>query len=159
MEREVYVADFEELRYQGESIGDVLDDQGWIEYLKREGVASADLFWEFYAVLLDVVDIDAQVWSVTVCGPRKHTTKCPVERGEFMLYVAKGGIVDLPLYTVMSLRAEAKISGTTMLPYSVLLTQFLHGVGCMDGPNEEWKTPIGPIYRITLSRSEAQIRW
>ncbi|KAB1205566.1 hypothetical protein CJ030_MR7G027511 [Morella rubra] len=43
MEHEVYVADFEELRYQ-------------------------DSVQEFYAALLDVMDIDAQVWSVTVRG-------------------------------------------------------------------------------------------
>ncbi|KAB1200953.1 hypothetical protein CJ030_MR0G005502 [Morella rubra] len=139
-----------------------MDDQGWIGYPKREGVTSADLVREFYAALLDVVDIDAQVWSITIHGrpigafptmemenkpfakdvfqtlmgwdmmPKKHTTKCTVERGELMLYVARGGIVDLPLYISMSLRVEAEISGTTALPYSLLLTQFLHGVGCMD---------------------------
>ncbi|KAB1201121.1 hypothetical protein CJ030_MR0G005035 [Morella rubra] len=30
-------------------------------------MASIDLVREFYAALLDVVDIDAQVWSITVC--------------------------------------------------------------------------------------------
>lgn len=56
---------FEELKYQGGSIGDILDDR-WIRYLKKEGVASVDLVREFYAALLDVADIDAQVWSVIV---------------------------------------------------------------------------------------------
>ncbi|KAB1206425.1 hypothetical protein CJ030_MR7G000119 [Morella rubra] len=62
------MANFEVLRYQCGSIGDVLEDQGWIGYLKREGLTSVDLVWEFYAALLDFVDIDAQVWSVIVCG-------------------------------------------------------------------------------------------
>ncbi|KAB1213265.1 hypothetical protein CJ030_MR5G009640 [Morella rubra] len=75
-----------------------------------------------------------------------------------MLYMARGGIVDFPLYIFMSLRAKVKISGTTALLYSLLLTQFLHDVGCMDSPDEEGKTPIGSICRTTLSRSEAQIR-
>ncbi|KAB1208978.1 hypothetical protein CJ030_MR6G022946 [Morella rubra] len=66
VEHEVYVVDFEELRYQGASIGNVLDDQGWISYLKREGMAFIDLVREFYLALLDIVDIDAQVWSITL---------------------------------------------------------------------------------------------
>ncbi|KAB1210076.1 hypothetical protein CJ030_MR6G011348 [Morella rubra] len=50
----------------GRSIGDIMDDQGWIGHLKREGVASVDMVQEFYTALLDVVDLDAPGWTVTV---------------------------------------------------------------------------------------------
>ncbi|KAB1212836.1 hypothetical protein CJ030_MR5G010136 [Morella rubra] len=61
-EREVFMANFKEIKYQGRSIGDILDNQGWIGCLKREGRAFVDLVlvWEVYAALLNVVDIDAQ---------------------------------------------------------------------------------------------------
>ncbi|KAB1209928.1 hypothetical protein CJ030_MR6G025251 [Morella rubra] len=56
------------MKYHGSSISDILDDQGWIRCLKREDVASVDLVWEFYVTLLEVTDIDAQVWSITIRG-------------------------------------------------------------------------------------------
>ncbi|KAB1205816.1 hypothetical protein CJ030_MR7G027999 [Morella rubra] len=54
------------MKYMGWSIGDIMDDQGWIGYLKRDGIASVDLGREFYAALLDVEDIEALLWTVTV---------------------------------------------------------------------------------------------
>ncbi|KAB1223105.1 hypothetical protein CJ030_MR2G013664 [Morella rubra] len=67
VEREVSVVDLEELKYMGRSIGDIMGDQGWIGYLKRDDIASVDLVWEFYTVLLDVKDIEVMLWTVTVC--------------------------------------------------------------------------------------------
>ncbi|KAB1216652.1 hypothetical protein CJ030_MR4G008617 [Morella rubra] len=179
VKREIFVVDFKEIKYQGGSIGDILDDQGWIGYLKREGVASVDLFRNFYTTLFihpndiygdakriraypkvemenkpDVEDIFCTFIgrNVVVVGPfvrqrymlpfwhilhlifaynikpRAHTTEFSIARGELMLYVARGGTVDLPL------------------------------VGCTDSRDEERKLPLSPICRITLSRSEAQIR-
>ncbi|KAB1223982.1 hypothetical protein CJ030_MR2G006059 [Morella rubra] len=55
------------MKYIGRSICDLMDDQGWIGHLKRDGVASVDLVWEFYVALLDVADLDALVWTTTVC--------------------------------------------------------------------------------------------
>ncbi|KAB1212566.1 hypothetical protein CJ030_MR5G023510 [Morella rubra] len=86
---------------------------------------------------------------------RAHMTDCPMARGELMLYVARGGIVDFSLYIFLSLRSKVKISLATALPYSLLLTHFLHSVGCMDSPDEERKALIGPICRTTLSCFEA----
>ncbi|KAB1215635.1 hypothetical protein CJ030_MR4G007293 [Morella rubra] len=68
VESEVYVVDFEELKYMGWSINDIMDNQDWIGYLKREDIASVDLVREFYAALLDVEDIEAMLWTVTVRG-------------------------------------------------------------------------------------------
>ncbi|KAB1216653.1 hypothetical protein CJ030_MR4G008616 [Morella rubra] len=182
VKREIFVVDFKEIKYQGGSIGDILDDQGWIGYLKREGVASVwsvtvrGVTFLLSAYILvtfmgmqrriraypkvemenkpDVEDIFCTFIgrNVVVVGPfvrqrymlpfwhilhlifayniepRAHTTEFSIARGELMLYVARGGTVDLPL------------------------------VGCTDSRDEERKLPLSPICRITLSRSEAQIR-
>ncbi|KAB1223205.1 hypothetical protein CJ030_MR2G006906 [Morella rubra] len=66
VECEVCIVDFEELKYMGRSIGDILDDQGCNGYLKRDLIASVDLVREFYAALLDVEDIEAMLWTITV---------------------------------------------------------------------------------------------
>ncbi|KAB1213194.1 hypothetical protein CJ030_MR5G024780 [Morella rubra] len=76
VEREVAVADFKEMKYMVRKIGDIMDDLDWIRHLKREDVAYVDLVREFYAILLDVADLDAPVWTVTVCGV---TIQLPVE--------------------------------------------------------------------------------
>lgn len=52
---------------------------------------------------------------------RAHIIEYPWVRDELMLYVARLGIVDLPLYIFLTLRFEAKMSSTTALPYSLLL--------------------------------------
>ncbi|KAB1205862.1 hypothetical protein CJ030_MR7G027953 [Morella rubra] len=85
-------------------------------------------------------------------------TKCPIMRGELILAMVRGCVVDLPLYIFLSLRSEAKITFLAALSYNLLLTQFLHSVGCMDSPDEERKAPIDPICRTTLSISKAQLR-
>ncbi|KAB1219808.1 hypothetical protein CJ030_MR3G009450 [Morella rubra] len=54
------------MKYMGQSIGDIMDDQSWIKYLKRGDIASVDLVREFYAALLDVEDIEALLWAITV---------------------------------------------------------------------------------------------
>ncbi|KAB1226025.1 hypothetical protein CJ030_MR1G025242 [Morella rubra] len=51
------------------------------------------------------------------------------------------------------------ISSTTVLPHSLLMTDFLHSVGCMDSPEEERNPPLDPIYQTTLTCFEAQLRW
>ncbi|KAB1223583.1 hypothetical protein CJ030_MR2G024126 [Morella rubra] len=66
VEHEVFVVDFKELKYMGRSICDIMDDQGWIGYLKRDGIAFVDLVWEFYVALLDVEDIESMLWTVIV---------------------------------------------------------------------------------------------
>ncbi|KAB1212333.1 hypothetical protein CJ030_MR5G025101 [Morella rubra] len=58
------------------------------------------------------------------------------------------------LYVFSTLQIEVKITSSATLSYSLLLTQFLHSVGCMDSPDKEMKAPIGHIYQTTLSRSE-----
>ncbi|KAB1202865.1 hypothetical protein CJ030_MR8G008030 [Morella rubra] len=90
--------------------------------------------------------------------PRAHTTECPIMRGKLMLGVTRGCVVDLPLYIFLSLLSEAKITSSAALSYNLLMTQFLHSVGCMDGSDEERKAPIGPICRTTLSHSKPQLR-
>lgn len=57
VELEVSFLGLEEKRFEGQSISDIIDDQGWIGFLKRTGSASIDLVWEFYVALLDVVDL------------------------------------------------------------------------------------------------------
>lgn len=75
-----------------------------------------------------------------------------------MMYVARRGFVDLPRYIFLTLWSKAKINSATALPYNLLLTHYLHSVGCMDSLEEEREAPIGLICRTTLSRFEAQIR-
>ncbi|KAB1212609.1 hypothetical protein CJ030_MR5G022576 [Morella rubra] len=90
--------------------------------------------------------------------PKAHTTECPIMRGKLMLGVARGYVVDLPLYIFLGLQSEAKITSSAALSYSLLLTQFLYSVGCMDGLDEERKVSIGPICWTTLSHFKAQLR-
>lgn len=40
VESEIFIANFKEMRYGGRSIENIMDDQGWIGHMKREGVAS-----------------------------------------------------------------------------------------------------------------------
>ncbi|KAB1221447.1 hypothetical protein CJ030_MR2G013171 [Morella rubra] len=61
MEREVSFPDFEEIKFEDLSIGDIMDDHGWIGFFKRTGSGSVDLVLEFNVTLLDVVDIDAPI--------------------------------------------------------------------------------------------------
>ncbi|KAB1215853.1 hypothetical protein CJ030_MR4G010933 [Morella rubra] len=56
------------MKYMGQSVDDIIDDQGWIGYLKRDGIASVDLVREFFVALLDVKDIEAMLWTFTVRG-------------------------------------------------------------------------------------------
>ncbi|KAB1215637.1 hypothetical protein CJ030_MR4G007295 [Morella rubra] len=86
--------------------------------------------------------------------PRAHTTECPILRGELMLAMARGCVVDLPLYVFLTLWSEAKITSSAGLLYVLLLTQFLHSVGCMDNLDEEKKASICPICWTTVSHSE-----
>ncbi|KAB1220437.1 hypothetical protein CJ030_MR3G009897 [Morella rubra] len=65
--------------------------------------------------------------------PRAHMTECPIMRGELMLAVARGCVIDLPLYIFLSLRSEAKINSSARLPYSLLV--YLYSLGCMDSPD------------------------
>ncbi|KAB1200359.1 hypothetical protein CJ030_MR0G007572 [Morella rubra] len=58
--------------------------------------------------------------------PIAHTTQCPIVRGELMLIVARGLVVDLPLYIFMTLRSETKTPSSSGLSYILLLTQFLY---------------------------------
>ncbi|KAB1206536.1 hypothetical protein CJ030_MR7G000008 [Morella rubra] len=172
-----------------------MDDQGWIEYLKRDGIASIDLVREFYTALLDVEDIYTMLWTVTIRGvtfqlspdilaafmglqtpiganptvrwqtsqmqktssvlsrartwcwsnpssdrstcslsaifctsssPKTLTAdsheKMPYLGGELMLAMARGCVVDFPLYVFLTLRSEAKIISYAVLPYNLLLT-------------------------------------
>ncbi|KAB1205733.1 hypothetical protein CJ030_MR7G028082 [Morella rubra] len=55
---------------------------------------------------------------------RAHMTKCPIMRGELMLAVARGYVIDLPSYIFLSLRPEAMMNSLAALPYNLLLTQF-----------------------------------
>lgn len=66
VECEVLFPDFEEMRFEGQSIGDIVGDKSWIGFLKRIGSTSVDLVQEFYVALLDVVDIYAPIWDITV---------------------------------------------------------------------------------------------
>lgn len=43
-----------------------MDDKGWIGYLKKTDTTSVDVVWEFYAALLDIADINAFVWDITL---------------------------------------------------------------------------------------------
>ncbi|KAB1209439.1 hypothetical protein CJ030_MR6G023770 [Morella rubra] len=190
VDREVSVVDFEELKFMGQIIDDIMDDQGWIGYLKRYDRASVDLrpIGAYPTVEMankpDAEDIFCTFTSqnMVMVGPfvkqkfmlpfwrilhlilaydielRAHTTECPILSGELTLAMARGCVVDLPLYVFLTLQSEAKITSSAGLPYGLLLIQFLHSVGCMDSPDKERNTPIGPIYRTTLSRSEVQLR-
>ncbi|KAB1226273.1 hypothetical protein CJ030_MR1G003750 [Morella rubra] len=189
-EHEVSVVDFEELKYMGRSISDIMDNQGWIGYLKRDDIASVDLrligayptvemankpdaediFRTFMGQNVVLVGPFVRqkfmlpLWRILhlICSydikPRVRTTECPIMRGELMLGVAKGCVVDLPPYIFLFLRSEAKTTSSAALSYNLLLTQFLYSVGYMDGPDMERKASICPICRTTLSRSEAQLR-
>ncbi|KAB1206604.1 hypothetical protein CJ030_MR7G020489 [Morella rubra] len=72
---------------------------------------------------------------------KAHTIEYPIMKGKLMLAVARGCVVDLPLYIFLSLWSKAKITSSTTLVYSLLLTQFLHSVGYMDSPDKERKRP------------------
>ncbi|KAB1226319.1 hypothetical protein CJ030_MR1G020552 [Morella rubra] len=61
VECEVSFHDSLETRFEGRSIGDIIDDKGWIGFLKKIGSTSVDIVWEFDVALLDVVDIDTPV--------------------------------------------------------------------------------------------------
>ncbi|KAB1212684.1 hypothetical protein CJ030_MR5G009726 [Morella rubra] len=54
------------MEFDDQSIGNIMDDQSWIGFLKRTGSTSVDLVREFYATLLDVRDIDAPVSDITL---------------------------------------------------------------------------------------------
>ncbi|KAB1205741.1 hypothetical protein CJ030_MR7G028074 [Morella rubra] len=53
---------------------------------------------------------------------RAHTTECPILKGELMLFMARGCVVDLPLNVFLTLQSEAKITYSAVLPYNLLLT-------------------------------------
>ncbi|KAB1203058.1 hypothetical protein CJ030_MR8G023483 [Morella rubra] len=76
--------------------------------------------------------------------PRAHMIECHIVKGELMLSVARGCFVDFSLYVFLTFQSEAKISFAAALLYNLLLTHFLHSVGCMDSWDEERKAPLDP---------------
>ncbi|KAB1220003.1 hypothetical protein CJ030_MR3G018327 [Morella rubra] len=68
VEHEVSFSNFKEMNFEDRSIGVIMDDQGWIGFLKRTSSVTVDQVQKFYVALLDVVDIDAPIWDIIVRG-------------------------------------------------------------------------------------------
>ncbi|KAB1219221.1 hypothetical protein CJ030_MR3G001296 [Morella rubra] len=68
MECDVAFPDFEEMKFEDRSIGIIIDDWGWISYLKRTDTVPVDMVLEFYAAVLDVADNNAPFWHITLRG-------------------------------------------------------------------------------------------
>ncbi|KAB1213078.1 hypothetical protein CJ030_MR5G019249 [Morella rubra] len=239
VKHEVAFVDFEEMKYMGMSIGDIMDDQGWIGYLKGDGIASVDMGWirylkrdniafvdlvqEFYVALLDVEDIEAMLWTVIVHGvafqlspnilaafmglqgligtyptvemgnmsddedifhtfisqdvvlvepfirqkfmllfwhilhlifaydieSRAHTAKCSILRGELILSVARGCVVDLPFFSIVwvawivRMRKGRRLSVPSVEPLRAVM-RFSAG--------SKWRSPLSVHIRSNLPR-------
>ncbi|KAB1206491.1 hypothetical protein CJ030_MR7G000053 [Morella rubra] len=177
VEREVAVAKFEEMKYMSQNIGNIMDNQGWIGHLKREGIASVDLVWKFYTALLDVADLDAP--RPIGAYPGVEIRNKPDAKDIFITFMGQDVVIVRPftrqkcmlpfwriLHLIFAYDIEPRahtieypiISFAAALSYSLFLTHFLLSVGYMDCWDKERKAPLSPICRTTLNHSEAQIR-
>lgn len=68
MKHEISFPIFKAMKFNYRCIGDIMADQGWIGFFKRTGSASEDLVREFSVTLLDIPNIDALVWDITLHG-------------------------------------------------------------------------------------------
>lgn len=65
---------------------------------------------------------------------RKHTTECLIARAELMLLVTRETPVDLATYIFLTVLAEALSHELLVLSFGLLLTQFLHEMLVLEGP-------------------------
>ncbi|KAB1219578.1 hypothetical protein CJ030_MR3G011162 [Morella rubra] len=90
--------------------------------------------------------------------PKKHTTELSYSRAEFMCFVVVQRLpIDLASYIYQVVRAKAlQTDAQYLLPYGILLTQFLHAMMVPEGIDEPRAFPLGSINKTTLSKSMAQ---
>ncbi|KAB1199699.1 hypothetical protein CJ030_MR0G015469 [Morella rubra] len=66
VERHIQLADFYELRFEDQTLPEIVEQAGWLPFLQRTGYASKNLVREFYASILRVRDLEEPSMEVIV---------------------------------------------------------------------------------------------
>lgn len=94
----------------------------------------------------------------TNVDPVAHKTTFSRLRAQFLIRVARGDPIDLPLHIFQRIRYEASIVSTDNLPYGVLISRLLLARGVPTQPEERVKDQMSPLDMTTHRRSIGQAR-
>ncbi|XP_041014764.1 cell wall protein DAN4-like isoform X2 [Juglans microcarpa x Juglans regia] len=90
--------------------------------------------------------------------PRKHKTDFGIERARFMLRIARGEPIDLPLYILLRIRSESQYSSESSLPFALMISNLLVQLGVNVLINDRRQPQIGPLNKITFIKSDGHLR-
>lgn len=85
--------------------------------------------------------------------------KTYLDKAKFMIQVARGIPIDLVDYIFNMILSKFQHILTNILPFRILMSQFLLFIGILSTPTELVRQLMGPIDSITLARSVGHLRF